>query len=183
MPWITSNAYLSLDDQKNNAVQLVYNLHSRGWSLEACSGMLGNMQTESTINPGIWQDLKEGNMDGGFGLVQWTPARDFIAWCESEGLPYANGDTQCDRFEFELENHLQYYPTTRFPETFAQFKESTKSPYYLGQAFCANYERPKAPDLDARGKQSEFWYEYITGNTPPPRQGRKMPIYFYNKIL
>lgn len=41
--------------------------------------MLGNMQQESGINPGIWEVLPNANF--GYGLVQWTPAIDkFFSW-------------------------------------------------------------------------------------------------------
>lgn len=48
--------------------------------------MLGNMETESTINPGIWQSLNSGNASGGFGLTQWTPATKYINWANNNGL-------------------------------------------------------------------------------------------------
>ena len=51
-------------------IQFAYFM-SKGWTAEAVAGLLGNQQVESTLNPGIWQDLTPG---GGWGLVQWTPS-------------------------------------------------------------------------------------------------------------
>jgi hypothetical protein len=58
---------------------------------------------------------------------------------------------------------LQYYPTDAYPETFSEFKTSTKSPSYLGMAFLLNYERPAEQNQPARGEQAEYWYTYLSG--------------------
>ena len=70
--------------------------------------MLGNMQRESTINPGLWQNMDEGNTSLGLGLVQWTPATNLINWCNNFGLDYLDIESQCSRIIYELENGLQY---------------------------------------------------------------------------
>lgn len=49
-----------------------------GWSTEAISGMVGNMQHESGLNPWRWQG-DTVNTDAGYGLAQFTPARDYLA--------------------------------------------------------------------------------------------------------
>ena len=158
---ITGNRYLSKAEMENNARYIWQYLKGNGWSMNAVAGMLGNMQTESTINPGIWESLDEGDTSQGFGLVQWTPATKLITWANSQYLDYTEMDTQLERIEYELAKGLQYYPTDSYPETFAQFKVSTKSPNYLGMAFLANYERPAEPNQPARGTQAEAWYKFL----------------------
>ena len=74
MAWTIGNFYLSEAQMQGNAVEVYDFLVPRGWTLNAIAGMLGNMQTESNINPGIWQNLDYGNYSLGFGLAQWTPA-------------------------------------------------------------------------------------------------------------
>ena len=54
---------------QNNAVLLWSYFKAQGWTLNAVAAMLGNMQSESTINPGIWEGLDP--FVGGYGLVQW----------------------------------------------------------------------------------------------------------------
>ena len=76
---ISNNKYLSQGEMESNAKEIYTYLSDKGWTLNAISGLLGNMQRESTINPGLWQSLKEGNYSGGYGLVQWTPASKY--WC------------------------------------------------------------------------------------------------------
>lgn len=138
-------------------------LHNRGWSLNAIAGLLGNMQTESGINPGIWQSLDEGNTSLGYGLVQWTPATKYLSWCNENGLEPSAMESALDRIEYELENGLQYAKTKAYPLTFREFKVSTESPYYLGQAFMKNYERPANQSTTKRGTQADKWYKFLTG--------------------
>lgn len=173
---ITGNRFLSKAEMENNARYIWNYLGQNGWTMNAVAGMLGNMQTESTINPGIWESLDSGNTSGGFGLVQWTPATKLITWANSMRLDYQDIDTQLERIEYELANGLQYYPTASYPETFKQFKESTKDPYYLGMAFLANYERPAVSNQPKRGQQAQAWYEFLSalpapGQTKPKKRG------------
>lgn len=164
---VSGNRYLSQSEMETNARYIWSYLGARGWTKNAVAGMLGNMQTESTINPAIWQNLEADNMSGGFGLVQWTPASKYFVWCDENGLTPEKMDSNLKRIEYELENGLQYYPTDTYPETFAQFKTSTKNAEYLGMAFLANYERPANPDQPARGEQATAWYTFLQGLSNP----------------
>ncbi len=160
---VTGNRYLTKSEMEVNARYIWNYLKSYGWTMNAVAGMLGNMQTESTINPGIWESLNEGNTERGYGLVQWTPATKLISWANSQYLDYTEMDTQLERIEYELKNGLQYYPTDAYPETFAEFKTSTKGAGYLAMAFLANYERPADPDQPNRATQAEKWYKFLAG--------------------
>ena len=175
--FITGNRYLSQSEMETNARYIYNYLGSRGWSINAIAGMLGNMETESSINPGIWEGLNAGTGPG-FGLVQWTPYTNYTVWCAGRSLDPSHMDSALLRIEYELDNGLQYYPTASYPESFAQFKVSTKTPYYLAMAFLANYERPADPVQPARGRQAEYWYEFLSGEPAPvdpsqPGQKRK----------
>ena len=182
---ISKNAYLTLAEMQINARYIFQVLSAEGWTRNAVAGMLGNMQTESTINPGIWQSLDAGNTSGGYGLVQWTPATKYLDWCTSNGLQSDKMDSALGRIKYELENGLQYYPTDDYPLTFQEFKTSTQNPNYLAMAFLANYERPADPDQPERGTQAEYWYNYLgsfdngagggSGGTEPDTPSR--PIY------
>ena len=48
--WITGNRFLSWEEMQVNAVYIRDYLIEDGWSLNSIAGMLGNMQSESTIN-------------------------------------------------------------------------------------------------------------------------------------
>ena len=67
MDYISANRYLNMDEMKVNARYISGRLLSQ-LDYNAIAGVLGNMQVESTINPGIWQNLDEGNMSGAMGL-------------------------------------------------------------------------------------------------------------------
>lgn len=174
---VSGNRYLTQSEMEGNAAYIYYKLSAAGWSMNAIAGMLGNMEVESTINPGIWESLVQGNMSGGFGLVQWTPAYDFIRWCGEFGYDPEAMDTALYRLEYEMENGLQYYPTSNYPETFQEFKVSTQSPYYLGMAFVHNYERP-AEITTARGTNAEKWYNFLLSLPKPgKRKTRSLPLW------
>ena len=167
---ISANRYLSESEMKQNALYIYDKLSRKGWTLNAIAGMLGNMETESTINPGIWQNLDAGNTSLGYGLVQWTPATKYIDWCNERGLEPSDMDSALARIEWELENGEQYYETDAYPLSFAEFKKSTEDAYYLAMAFLLNYERPQNQNQPARGEQAEDWYAYlleVTGGQIP----------------
>ena len=46
-----SSQSLTLEQEKINATYIWNALQAQGWTLNAVAGMLGNMQSESSINP------------------------------------------------------------------------------------------------------------------------------------
>lgn len=163
MSWITGNRFLSMTEMQNNAKEFYSIMGSAGFTLNAISGMLGNIQTESTVNPGIWQDLKPYKL--GYGLVQWTPYTNYSDWAGAGWED--NGDKECERIIFEFDNGLQYYPTSQYPLSASEFRNSTQSPEYLATAFLYNYERPANKNQPKRRKQAAYWYEFLSGSPPP----------------
>lgn len=182
---ISENRYLRLSEMKINAQYLLNAFLEKGWTKEAICGMLGNMQSESSINPGIWESLDEGNMSGGFGLVQWTPASKYTNWADSNGYSWGDIEGQINRIVYEVENGLQWISTSSFPMTFEEFTKSTDTPYNLAMVFIANYERPLEPNQPIRGTQAEYWYTELTGgvNPPEPSKQKSMPIWMYGRIF
>lgn len=175
--FVSGNRFLNTEEQQINAKYIYNYLSAKGWTINAIAGMLGNMQTESTINPAIWENLDDENTRGGYGLVQWTPSTKYTSWCNNQGLNPAHMDSALLRIEYELENGLQYYPTDEYPLTFKQFKESTLPASYLGMAFLYNYERPASLEQPNRGSQAQEWYNYLLENggtvTPPSSSDKK----------
>lgn len=181
--WIGGNFYLTREQMEMNATYCYGWFNANGWSLNAISGMFGNMQTESGINPGIWEDLNEGNLNGGFGLTQWTPASKYLDWANERGLDYTQMDSNLMRIEWEVAEHEQWISTSAYPMSFEEFKTSEAYPYTLGMTFLYNYERPTDLNQPFRGTQAQEWYKYLSGVDPPdpPGQLHKMPFYFYLK--
>ena len=187
LQWIAKNAYLSKSEQENNA-QIIYGyLSAKGWTRNAIAALLGNMEVESTINPGIWESLtsdpeayKENHgRYPGFGLVQWTPYTKFSEWSGSGWRTAYN--KQLDRLIYEMDNGLQYYPTTNYPESFKEFSVSTKSPEYLAAAFLYNYERPAEPNPTDRGNRARKWMDFLS-SVLPPTSWAKPPVWLLFKI-
>ena len=157
-----SNSYLTQSQMASNAQYILNYLRARGWTKNAVCGMLGNMQTESTINPGLWQSFQANNMNVGFGLVQWTPASKFINWANENGLNYLNIDSQLMRILYEVENKIQWYSTSNYAMSFTNFTQSTQSPSYLAAAFIYNYERPASySTVSTRQSQANYWYNNL----------------------
>lgn len=159
----SANRFLTKEEMTVNAQYIMSWLVSRGWTKNAVAGMLGNMETESTINPGIWQNLDAGNMSMGYGLVQWTPATKYLDWANARNLPMGSLDSQLKRIEYEVANKIQWIATTQYNMTFEQFKRSTKTPSYLAQAFLKCYERPANQNQPNRSTQAEYWFSTLSG--------------------
>lgn len=175
MAWISANRYLTEDEMKNNALLVKAFLVSKGWSVNAIAGLLGNMESESTINPGIWQSLNEGNMSGGFGLVQWTPATNYINWADAEGYLRTDGEAQLIWIDEETVPFGQWIPTDAYNISFSTFKTSAESPEYLASAFLKNFERAGVEVEEQRRTQARKWYEYIAGGIEPPNPPNPIP--------
>lgn len=108
------------------------------WTLNAVAGILGNMEKESSINPG-----RHETSGSGFGLVQWTPKSKYTNWLatsEFSSLPEDDIDGQLERIIWEKNNGKQY-GKNHYKYTFKEFAVSTDSAYELACAFAFDYER------------------------------------------
>lgn len=182
---------LTKAQQQINAKYIWSFLKDHGWSMNAVAGMLGNMQEESSINPGRWQSDDVGDTYSGYGLVQWTPASKYINWCKNNGYSDPSEmDNNLRRILYELENNIQYAATSSYNLSFKEFSVSTKSASYLGKAFLLNYERPKDQSVsnqNARGAKAETWFEYLQSVDPStpvnPSSGTRFKRKKFNFIL
>lgn len=170
MPVITSNQYLEHNQMIDNAQFIMDFLYSAGWSKNAICGVLGNMETESTMNSGLWESLDEGNMSNGFGLVQWTPVSDLVVWLDANGYKnnWTNITGQLKRLLAEVKDGGQWYTKAPYTLTFTEFTHSTQTPEYLAGAFIKCYERPYNSDQPIRGTQATVWFNLLTPNGTPP---------------
>lgn len=191
-----SNEFLARHSQEqiDNMQITLSALIGYGFTPNAGVGIVANIESESTGNPGIFEGLNWMNWVNGFGLVQWTPGTKYRDWAISPvsdgglGLPNSYDDygriaPQTARINYEFENGIQYLPTGQYPLSSTEFKESTESPQYLTRAFMINYERPADQSeaaQAARAAQAEFWWENLdhTGVMPPiPGTHRRLKIW------
>ena len=185
-----------------NANLISGTLNARGWTVNAVSGLLGNMGAESGYNPWRWQSDDIGVSTGspwtnkGYGFVQFTPGGKYID-SEAAKVMSGYGPNFSDKPGLASDGYAQmlfvdqyadYYSTTSYPLSYAEFKASTESPAYLARAWLYNYERPADPGAteQARAENAEYWYQILSGEEPPPDPGpgpgppgrrRKMPIW------
>lgn len=176
MAWIAGNRVLTESEMEHNAIEVWNSFKVWDWTLNAVAGMLGNMQAESTINPGRWENgVPYG---GGYGLVQWTPYTNYSDWA-GEGWEN-NGTKQVSRIIYEWEgNYQQWGATGRYPLSFKEFSASTLTPEYLASAFLYNYERPGDPGATESYRQAwaRKWYNYLGGVSPTPTRSKGMPVW------
>lgn len=170
--WGTSES-ISREQREVNAVYIYKYLHDKGWTLNAVCGVLGNMQHESGINPGRWQDDNVG-VGPAYGLVQWDKYTKYTEWAVENGWSDPSEmDANLARIMTEFVDGTggQYTPTANYPETRKQFMKSKKDAYYLACAFAWNYEKSavvlwgteeKQENLrKVRGGCAEDWYDYL----------------------
>ena len=186
MAWISEyQRWLSESESLQNAQLVANHLIPQGWTKESVSAICGNMRHESSINPDMYEYGYNWSEDRGYGLVQWTPRSKYWNWAESRNLPPRNGDSQLDRIDYEVEQNIQWISTPNYPETYAQFRASTKSMDYLVPAFTWNYERPNAesgqqsmPERIAFAKRclNELDFSGSGGSNSDGRQLAVLPI-------
>lgn len=196
MSWVYGNRFLTESEMQNNAKIIYSYLKARGWTLNAIAGMLGNMQTESSINPAIWQNLDYGNTSLGYGLVQWTPSTNYTNWANTKGYDITNGDYQLQWIDEETVNFGQWIATGDYDISFDTFKSSTETPEYLAGAFLKNFERAGVEVLEERQTQARSWYVYLitsgggistdtsgggTGTTNKKRKGFNFVLHNYRR--
>ena len=192
MAWIYEigvKKYFNTAQMQNNATEFYNYFTNKGATLEAICGMLGNIQRESTLNPGI----KQGSSTSlGWGLIQWTPSTVLTNWCKTYGYNWYDGSAQCERISCEGEGTKgaggSWIPTNEYAYSWSEFlaltdvAEATK-------AYLYERERAGVVALSDRLQYASEWYEYFSGTpvpptppTPPiPRKRKSMPIYMMLK--
>ena len=169
MPWVEPGSRALTESEMQENAKMIYGVFSSlGWTLNSICGMLGNFQTESSINPTRWQgDIPGEAGGGGYGLAQWTPWTKLQGYANAIGGNWQTGDTQCRVIEYNINNGQEYYATTSYPLSGANFRSSNESPEYLAYAFMYNYERPADLNQPWRQTYARQWYNYLSGITPP----------------
>lgn len=187
----------------DNALEIYGILAARGWTINAICGLLGNMGHESGYNPWRWQSDRLGASTGspwtnkGYGLVQFTPASKYI----NNALGISGyGPNFSDKTGLATDGYAQiifvdenadYYATSSYPLSYAEFKASTENPAYLASAWLYNYERPADPGATEQARQTSanFWYQALSGEPVPPDPGpppvvvgssRRLPLWMYS---
>lgn len=167
-----SNGYLSSDQQTVNAQYIANFFIGKGWMKESISAMLGNMESESSINFGIYEGLDSSSSTNGFGLVQWTPNTKYFDWASSNGYSGDHVNGELNRILYEVSNSIQWIPDGHYVRyglshaydiSFNDFVLNTGgyTAAELADAWMWNYEGPANPDQPDRGTQATTWYNTL----------------------
>lgn len=181
--WITGNKYLNISEMENNAKIIKDYFVGFGYTINSICAIIGNMQTESTINPHIWEGLTV-DYNKGYGLTQWTPATKYIEWA---GDTWENPDRELDRIQWEITNNEQWFrninaPIIDPPFSFIEFMQSDLSPEILANYFLWYYEHPAEINQPIRGEQALYWYNYFDSDPDPPKPTPPVPKVNYKKM-
>lgn len=193
-PEITGNVYASTAQinstlstaQMNANASYVYNyLLQEGFTKQAACAVIGNMQHESDIDPGVWQS--SNNVSLGYGLLQWDDATKFLNDAVEQGHlsnanpstvnnlalsnPKALMDAELDYFvrscapgqgEFYAPKYAAMQHT-EYRMSFSTFKASTINVGELAIVFHDHYERSDdgTTNLNKRSSYATNWYNYF----------------------
>lgn len=202
MGFISGNFYCNTAQRQNNALQ-IYGWTSRNWQVlspDALYGMLGNMEQESTINPGLWQSKRP--FWKGWGLVQWTPYTKYTNWAKANGYPSDDGFYQMLWLRDVMEPSGEWIPTSAYPVSVSEWATAERGYEWATKCFLYNFERAGDSQLQKRLTYAAGWKAYFEGGAPeppdvpdPPDPGElpfpnprpedfrhKMPLYMYRGV-
>lgn len=190
MAWIVKvgvNAYLTQSEMENNATEFYGYFNSKGFTIESVAGMLGNLQQESNINPGM---KETASASSGWGLIQWTPSSNLTDYATAHGSDWATGEIQTQLMWDEIINgyggQWKPKPSLGYVYTGAEFSQLTDVAEAC-KAYLYERERAGAEALDKRLTYASNWYEYLIGVTPPtpptPTKRKRMPIWMMCRPL
>ena len=181
MPWISGNRYLTLEETENNGFIVYRYFIDQGWTDNAVCAMLGNMQAESGINPGIWESLIPYGT--GYGLTQWTMYTKYSNWAIANGYPDWEDNGQAEMecvlyfvtvtdpndplFLWSRNNELGIDPPITFPE----FTQSTLDIHTLSNYWLWFYEHPLDPGPSTQATRQAYtdaWWDRTHGTSTIP---------------
>jgi surface antigen len=148
-----SSQALNTDQQKVNATYIAKYLSAAGWSLNAIAGVLGNMEAESSLNPGRWQSEAVGSTSAGYGLIQWTGSTIHTDWNGLNGRDYSTMDVNLEHLNTEAKHGTSWISKQKMLNglglgtldpvdlSYSTFIKSTSTPFNLASVFAFYRER------------------------------------------
>ena len=134
----------------NNAYCMCVYLRAQGWGLQSIAAVCGNAMNESGFDPRNWE--YDGDINAGFGLVQWTPQRQYQAdaegiWGVNDGFApyYYSGWEEC----FFMASQVWDYPRRKWVP-------HRKGPGYNPAPGSGGVYPGSAPDHDYTLSYEEF---------------------------
>ena len=133
----TTNTSGITDKQKHNATK-VYNWFSAlGWSLSAIAGMLGNMQLESWLSPGLIQGTHRSSLPNSAANLSDVPNSVMIDFYNRNSGGYGVGLVQWDG----------YTSTSPAGQKLVSFAERYNLNWYDGDTQCYRIQREQETNI------------------------------------
>ena len=183
-----STSALSSSQQTANATYIFNYLRDLGISKQAACAILGNIQAESGINPGIWEVVSDppATTSDGYGLIQWTPATNFLNHAVDDGIISAATKSAINNYassnpkglmaaemecliwcfvahgDYLLPSETGETNNTGYEMTFSEFISSSLPAATLAIVFHDHYVRSNNPfSLDEREEYATYWYNQL----------------------
>lgn len=188
-----SREYLTEEQMQNNAVIIYRYFSARGWTLEAISGMLGNFDLESTLNPRI-----ESANGSHRGLAQWITDYMYNIMDILFGghVEWWLGYNQLDMIYAQYEEYIgtqhrgidkEWQTTDTYNVRWDEWASSTEAPDYLARVFNFNYEKSGATN-PKREEYAIKWYNYLSTVDPGGGGGegssrRPLPLWMMTRRI
>ncbi|WP_329004347.1 phage tail tip lysozyme [Kribbella sp. NBC_00709] len=167
-----------------NAQQQAFNfLVTSGWSKEQAAGMVGNMITESQVEPLL---LNDGTPTGtktqpadavgtgrAWGIVQWYPASKIIQKSRDAGVDDKTIGTLAYQLDF-LNKQLHGDGPVPLPDVGAKMKAATSvddAAYAFGRYFEVFSTDPNDPGYTGRKANAHHVYDTFAGSAPAAGSG------------
>lgn len=166
--FIVKAGYLTQKERDHNAKLIWAHMLHKKWSKQATAALLGNIDAESAMNPGL-SEVGGGTTAAGpgFGFVQWTPKSNLVNRARANGWDYRDPYRQLDVIDYEMKKGIQWIGVGAYSGmSFRQFSRSTKSPTVLADAFIKCYERPANNNQPQRGVVAERYYRMFKNVGP-----------------
>ena len=162
----TTPGTLSQAEQQENALE-IYNAFKDLMTVEAISGLLGNIQRECSMNPALEGPLLASGRP--IGLIQWYPPSLLTDWATSQAYNWYDGEAQCLLINAEgyfTDEDIVWLPRN-YQYTWDEWKALTNV-----ETACLAYEdeRERSGD-DAQGmalrvQYANEWYQFLIGYQP-----------------
>ena len=136
-----------------NAAKIFFHLTSKGLSRAGACGVLGNIQAESSFNPGI----EEYATGIGYGICQWSFGRrtNLENYAKKKKKKKSDLTLQCDFLLLEL--------TTSYKSLYSSLCSTTISVEKAADKFVRDFERPANVSYTSKWRQkyAEAWLEKL----------------------
>lgn len=175
--FIAANLIVPVSADSNEQYIYKFLTKTAGFNTAAASGILANIEKESSFNPTALEGGYTWESGGGYGICQWTNTprtsstgrrTRLVTWCTQNGYDYKTLDGQLNYLTYELK---AYYPSVY--RTLSSVPNTADGAFTAGYAWCHDFEIPAGYNKgvsDVRGNIAKYiyWPKYSGENITRP---------------